>query len=62
MDELMRLTARQPRTLAIYADDLTVQIRAALRVIMERATDFLERLAFVLQEDLELPIARHKAR
>eukprot|EP00959_Pyramimonas_sp_CCMP1952_P295238 6174867-Pyramimonas_sp.AAC.1 len=29
---------------------------------MERATDFLERLALVLQEDLELPIARRKAR
>ncbi|CAK0788547.1 unnamed protein product [Prorocentrum cordatum] len=62
MDELMLLTAYQPRTLAIYAGDLTVQICAALRVIMERATDFLKRLALVLQEDLELPTARRKAR
>ncbi|CAK0817377.1 unnamed protein product [Prorocentrum cordatum] len=43
MDELMRLAAHQPRTPAICADELTVQIRAALR-------------------DLELSIARHKAR
>ena len=32
MDELMRLTAHQPRTLAIYADDLALALREAAGV------------------------------
>ena len=60
-DVFVASTSHVPRSIDVYADDVTVQVVEHISTIVGTAIAMLSRLAVVLQA-LQLPIARDKAK